>query len=410
MENKQSYDFCPKCGALMRDGKCISCGMTVNAFSEENNIPPIEAYESELYTESINTNVEEKETQFQDITETEYRYEPDYNKKNYYHGYRPEEQKKKNSTLAVVILSCVIIFVIALIIYIAIGLADSIEKARQTADRKVIEEYLFGTDQYNNLPKEYDQEIENSEKYWEEYGRTEGSQFVKDWKKPHENTDPSTIKGPYLDEIKDYINTSVSYQIERKFFEEIDEKNGQYIRIAYIQLKSDDRNFEKINKDIKEAAMLYADAYEKNKNEIQNLYHEYGYTYTIELDSYVTYNDEEKISIIMDTEYHNLLGGISSININLKTDTILKNTEILEIDEAFVEEFNERSRKQNGEDSYSIGNLTEEEKLQLFKDESSLILFYTPIGLEVGYNYQNNEYSGWVTISLEEYNQYLKKY
>ncbi len=423
MKKRTAYDFCPKCGALMRDGTCISCGMTVNNPLEENQVTltePKQESKQQTQPESEEQTQPEQETeqqiqqqiqqepQYDDLTKTEYSYDSNYTKKTYYHGYIPEEQKSKNkkkNTPIIITFVIIAMIVIALVIYIAVSLADSIERARQSADQKKIEEYLFGED---GLPEEYDQEIENSEKYWEDYGSNEGSDFAKNWKEPHENTDPSTVTGPYLDEFKDYINTSVSYEIEREFYEKIEKDNGIYFRIAYIQLKSDDRNFDKINEGIKKAAMLYVDAYEENK-QMQGLYDEYGYTYTIEMDSFVTYNDEEKISIVMNTEYHTIGGGITSININLETGTIINNTEIIDVNAEFVKEFCERSNKQNGE-SFSIDNITNEEKLKLLTDESSLIIFYTPIGLEVGYNFEKDGYTGWVTISLEEYNQYLKKY
>ena len=111
------------------------------------------------------------------------------------------------------------------------------------------------------------------------------------------------------------------------------------------------------------------------------------------------------------------LGGFSStlemhgININLKTGTVLDNTEILNTDEEFVKDFIKRSNRQNGKNSVAIDGISDREKLQLFQDADSLILFYTPIGLEVGYNYSGVEgYTGWITVSIEEYEQYLKGY
>ena len=43
-------------------------------------------------------------------------------------------------------------------------------------------------------------------------------------------------------------------------------------------------------------------------------------------------------------------------------------------------------------------NLTGEELLEILKDPKQAVFFYTPVGLEVGLNYE----SGWVTVTLKE--------
>ena len=48
---------------------------------------------------------------------------------------------------------------------------------------------------------------------------------------------------------------------------------------------------------------------------------------------------------------------------------------------------------------------TREKKHEIIRDEESLILFYTPVGLEIGYNHPN----GWVTATLKDYQRFLKK-
>ena len=42
----------------------------------------------------------------------------------------------------------------------------------------------------------------------------------------------------------------------------------------------------------------------------------------------------------------------------------------------------------------------------MLNSEDELILFYTPIGMEVGFNY----YNGWVTVTYPDYLKYQKKF
>ena len=38
----------------------------------------------------------------------------------------------------------------------------------------------------------------------------------------------------------------------------------------------------------------------------------------------------------------------------------------------------------------------------MLNDDDSLIIFYTPLGMEVGFNY----YYGWVTVTYKDYQKY----
>ena len=60
-----------------------------------------------------------------------------------------------------------------------------------------------------------------------------------------------------------------------------------------------------------------------------------------------------------------------------------------------------RSDEQNGE-IYSLTNMTDQEITGYF-NSPDVIVFYTPKGMEIGFNYED----GWVTVTYEEYEQYL---
>ena len=92
------------------------------------------------------------------------------------------------------------------------------------------------------------------------------------------------------------------------------------------------------------------------------------------------------------------------MNYDLKTGTLLNNTDIIEVSDELVEAFIDQSIYQNGYTS-SVSDYSNEEITDFLSDEDSLILFYTPVGLEIGYNHPN----GWVTATLKDYQRFLKK-
>ena len=92
------------------------------------------------------------------------------------------------------------------------------------------------------------------------------------------------------------------------------------------------------------------------------------------------------------------------MNFDLKTGTLLNNTDIIEVSDDLVEAFIDQSIYQNGYTS-SVSDYSNEEIEDFLSDEDSLILFYTPVGLEIGYNHP----SGWVTATLKDYQRFLKK-
>jgi hypothetical protein len=92
------------------------------------------------------------------------------------------------------------------------------------------------------------------------------------------------------------------------------------------------------------------------------------------------------------------------MNFDLKTGTLLNNSDIIEVSDNLVDAFIDQSLYQNGETD-SVTDYSKEEIKEFLSAEESLILFYTPVGLEIGYNHPY----GWVTATLKEYQQYLKK-
>lgn len=198
------------------------------------------------------------------------------------------------------------------------------------------------------------------------------------------------------------IKTNLSYQIEIEEFSDIVDENGlAWVSGNYPVVSCEDHDKEaRINS-----------AIQKEINEVFEYVSQMGEglpedTYFIfEMESYVTYMDEDVLSVIyeeygyFDDEIYE--SYVVSINFDMDSGMPLTNSQILDIDDDFSIDFRERNEKQNGQvqglDYYSDQDITE-----LLNDDDSLIIFYTPLGLEVGINY----YYGWVTVTYTDYKKF----
>ena len=146
-------------------------------------------------------------------------------------------------------------------------------------------------------------------------------------------------------------------------------------------------------------------------------YTDYGW-YTgsalILVDSFVTYNDGEKMSILLDvniSEDGSALAEsyIYGINIDLVNGEIMENGSILVSGSEFAAIFRERCCTQNGTDIDGLNYLEDYELAAFLGDSSTNIVFYTPYGMEYGYAYELSDGSkGWMTITLADYEEYLR--
>lgn len=131
--------------------------------------------------------------------------------------------------------------------------------------------------------------------------------------------------------------------------------------------------------------------------------------FTFEAKGYVTYMDEEILSIAY-VEYGYLNGEfyesyVISSNIDMNSKMALTNSQLLNIDDEFSIDFRKRCEEQNGEIE-SLYYYSDQDITEMLTSEDSLIIFYTPLGMEVGFNY----YYGWVTVTYQDYQKYQRKF
>ena len=203
-------------------------------------------------------------------------------------------------------------------------------------------------------------------------------------------------------QFTDYIRKDLSYRVELEDMEAESEKT--YIDINYPVVFGDEvSNLEGINSAIQEELTVIEDYVEKIEEQLTD-----GEEYEFLVDGYVTYMSEKVLSVAyveygyLNEEFYE--SYIVSVNIDMTTGMVMDNTQILEIDDEFSIDFRERCEKQNGSiDELSV--FSDQEITTYLNDSKQAIILYTPLGMEVGMNY----YSGWVTVTYQDYADFLKQ-
>lgn len=130
----------------------------------------------------------------------------------------------------------------------------------------------------------------------------------------------------------------------------------------------------------------------------------------VETVSYVTYMDEEVMSVAVGTytyffNYEGLwedFGMLQCITFDLTTGQEIPKDEIIDIDIALARQFQElmAEQEEKNEGAYDVMNLdTPEEMLKWdLTDDWNNIVFYTPVGIEVGFN----RVGYYVTVTMKD--------
>lgn len=196
----------------------------------------------------------------------------------------------------------------------------------------------------------------------------------------------------------------LSYSINWEYFEyEADNENVSII-VDYPEISgSHVPNLEKINSVIANEISVFTDYYEEEYSKYMNNSDSYFNAYA---SGYVTYMSEDVLSVVFsETVYTNYYNSayLYCINIDMRDGVILENTDIISVDDDFSVDFRYRSDEQNGTID-GVDRMSDQEITELLTSDSSLIIFYTPQGMEIGFNYDE----GWVTVTYHDYRNYLK--
>lgn len=203
--------------------------------------------------------------------------------------------------------------------------------------------------------------------------------------------------------LHDEINDDLSYGVEFSGLDYETEYENVYISASMpVVFGEDVKNLGTINEEIQREAYriteFFEEEYESHIKENEDAYFE------AVLEPYVAYMDEDKLSIVYDERiYSDRDSGVYliCINVDMKNGVVLDNEDMLAVDDDFTVDFRTRCDEQNGEVE-SLSYMTDQQITNYFTSDN-LIVFYTPKGMEIGFNYEE----GWVTVTYEDYEQYL---
>ena len=116
--------------------------------------------------------------------------------------------------------------------------------------------------------------------------------------------------------------------------------------------------------------------------------------------SYVTYMDEDTLSVVVQHSLYDqgtTIPEVRAITFRMDTGEVMPPEEMTTVDEELVRQFRARDSYQNGSVDF-VENASDEELLQCLSDPDTRVMFYTPVGLEIGFNYDG----GWVTVTIKD--------
>ena len=415
------YSFCPVCGTLMENGICPECAKKreMQGVYSSGNYPQMPSGENQSYSQNTyNQNAYGQQNAYnQNVygngSQQQYQqygqqsgYYGQQNQQSSYYGQQPQQsgyygqqnpnsgygpynpymKPKKDTNVWVVVGIVVAVLVVVAMIVGSFFYGYALMKFASEEGMELYgEEYDF--DDYDDYEDWRDDEV---------YGYEPDEDYVP-------SPDDEYYYGPC-----EFINKDVDYSFITKTYTNEDPENDIDVVVNYPELKGENiPNLSQLNEAIEKAALYYAMDFPK-----ESYYAEFGESYAAYITAYVTYNDDEIISIVMD-EYvvtdDDYYVDLYPLNIDVKNGVVLDNGSLLQIDEDFAKEFRKRNDKQNGEVEY-LDSLSDEELAEKLSDKDYVIAYYTPLGMEIGLNYREDYASGWVTVTYKDYEKYLAKF
>lgn len=215
--------------------------------------------------------------------------------------------------------------------------------------------------------------------------------------------DKDSFAGDQYYEFHNEISKDLSYQVSMEEFSEFATTNpkvrtgGNYPKVICEDKKKEERVNNIIYREIESV-------FDHLEYVGQELDEETLFMFAVE--SYVTFMDEDTLSVAY-VEYGYLddetfESYVISVNVDMESGLAMTNSQILNINDDFSIDFRERTERQNGSNEM-LDYYSDQEITQLLNDEDSLIIFYTPLGMEVGFNF----YYGWVTVTYQDYARYV---
>lgn len=302
--------------------------------------------------------------------------------------YVPDQKQKKNNKITIA-------FVIVLIICLLAGMIFAVSKLVEAAVGEVSAEIPSWQETFDNWKSDSEEEFADEEQNdWED--EEEWDDYDDDFEYDEDGYYVPSPSDEYYVELADAISDDLSYSVDKHEYTYYDDDEAVAIYVEYISVDGLDFD-DKINDALEEGAMYYAKEF--GAGNVSDL--------ALQVVSYVTYMDEDILSVVVDERYtwgNEMQVDLYCMNFDLKTGSLLYNTNIIDPSEELAEAFRDMNDYQNGYIEH-VDEISDDDIADYFSDEDSLILFYTPVGLEIGFNYAD----GWVTATLKDYEEYLSR-
>lgn len=308
MNERDEYEFCPKCGALTQNGVCQSCGY---GSTKQSGKPP---------------------------------------------------HRKRSLGEKIVIGICIAVGVMVLLSFLGFFLLIF----RTVSEVNVLPDYGSFGDGYYDHGNPYDN------------GQAGSGGYI-----PNEDDE-------YYQEITDATELGLAYGINwQSVCVRPDDPDDlcTYDCVYPVLTGEDTDKLSRINEEIERMAFRYQDQMQEYPDGVSS-------------SGYVTYMDEEKISVVF---RHDLSGEehwtsmLEAVTYRMDTGEKVPHSQMQEVDDELVRQFRARDSRQNGTVEF-VENMSDEELKGYLVDEKESVMFYTPVGLEIGFNYDG----GWVTVTLKD--------
>lgn len=405
MSNPGQFDFCPKCGAVARDGVCQSCGYTIPGVKID---APQKSEAVLCPTENTINNLVDRVSHIQVSNNAVEEEKP---------LVKDDAPKTKQKSLPVILFLVAIIWLLIVVVGLKTTYSDNIEMISSASTESTESQY----DYYSHIYEDYD------------YDGTM-KDYLDDWFYSI-ITGEESVAEPFLYDdydkdyyiYSDYIAENVEYKIINNAWQYYNADGWHdylgvtyphnlsiycnYVTLADTGLENEDE----INDLIRSYTTKAGDMYDYDKE-----YLESDQYYDISEYVYVTYMDENVISLLFsidgymaedyslemeedDENRHYWSAVIYSLNINLKTGEVMDANDVFNVDMDLINEFFDIVEKQNPDTL-----LKEHSKSEVCYDckNGELIWFYTPVGVEFAYSFGYN--NGYASATFNDYLKYLK--
>lgn len=324
MNERRDFDFCPRCGALMQNGVCQSCG-----YGAQRAPQPFEAQSGQpLLRQGMQG---PGGVSGGPGTNPAYIY--------------AQPSKTKNNTAVIVVVVTLVVFVVLGILFAVIfSIAGSARSDRRSDSR-------YYDDYYDEYDDDYD------------YGYYE----------PDEND-------PYYEEIVDCTRTDLDYSLQWAV-ESLDPDNADdecTYYTTYPVLEMEDAPWlTSVNETLRQAANTYRSTYKEFEGGVST----FGYVTLMDEDkiSVVFKHNFYKKSV---TEVR-----LEAHTFWIESGTEITPEEMTDIDLELAMRFKAQDKTQNGGADY-VQDQTVEGILADLQDPARAVFFYTPVGLEAGINHE----------------------